>query len=64
MYVARTLDMFVSVRALTIKSTISTFVESEELGMLNVKLKICPFCLYISSSFIFLKGAFSQLLES
>lgn len=35
MYVARSLDMFVSVRALTIKSTISTFVEVEELGMLT-----------------------------
>lgn len=33
MYVARTVDMFVSVRGLTIKSTLSTFVETEELGM-------------------------------
>lgn len=32
MYVARSLDMFVSVRGLTIKSTLSTFVEIEELG--------------------------------
>lgn len=32
MYIARTADMFVSVRALTLKSIISTFVETAELG--------------------------------
>lgn len=32
LYVARTVDMFVSVRALTLKSIISTFVFAEELG--------------------------------
>lgn len=32
MYIGRTVDMFVSVRALTLKSIISTFVENAELG--------------------------------
>lgn len=32
LYVARTIDMFVSVRALTLKSIISVFVDSTELG--------------------------------
>jgi len=32
LYVARTIDMFISVRALTIKSVLSTFVDPEELG--------------------------------
>lgn len=32
MYAARTVDMFVSVRAVTLKSIISTFVDSAELG--------------------------------
>lgn len=32
MYAARTVDMFVSVRAVTLKSIISTCVESAELG--------------------------------
>lgn len=36
MYVARTIDMFVSVRALTLKSIISTFVETAELGNCSV----------------------------
>lgn len=39
LYVARTLDMFIGVRALTIKSTISTFVETAELGKLEFKVK-------------------------
>lgn len=32
LYVARTIDMFVSVRALTLKSIVSVFVDSTELG--------------------------------
>jgi len=32
LYIARTVDMFVSVRALTLKSIISTYVDSAELG--------------------------------
>lgn len=32
MYAARTVDMFVSVRAVTLKSIISTFVDNAELG--------------------------------
>lgn len=48
LYVARTVDMFVSVRALTLKSIISTYVDTAELGKkyscylrANLKITLC-----------------------